>query len=156
MRLDLIAVGRLKAGPEADLVRGYAARATAAGRALALGPVDITEIDERKARDRAQQSDRLAEAVPAGAAMILLDERGKTLSSEAFSALLAAERDAGRPGLAFLIGGADGHSPDLRQRADRMLSFGPMVWPHVLARVMLAEQLYRAISILGGSPYHRA
>jgi len=155
VRLTIAAVGRLKSGPERDLVDDYLTRATAAGRPLALGPVTISEIDERKARDRAAQSARLLESVAAGAIAVALDERGKVLNSPDFAKLIARERDAGCPRMVFLIGGADGHDRALRSAASHVLSFGRMVWPHMLARVMLAEQLYRAVSILAGGPYHR-
>ena len=134
----------------------YLERAGQVGRAIALGPFSVVEIDERKARDRAMQSARLIEAIPAGAVAIALDERGKTLSSQDFADMLAALRDRGTGTAVFLIGGADGHDQALRDRADRLLSFGPMVWPHMMVRAMLAEQLYRAMSILSGGPYHRA
>jgi 23S rRNA (pseudouridine1915-N3)-methyltransferase len=155
MRLIIAAVGRMRPGPEADLVRDYMARAAQGGRVLALGPCDLIEIDERKARDRAAQSARLLEAVPAGAHVIALDERGAMMTSPDFADGLARLRDAGTQDCAFLIGGADGHDAVLRARADRLLGFGPMVWPHMLVRAMLAEQLYRAVSILAGGPYHR-
>jgi 23S rRNA (pseudouridine1915-N3)-methyltransferase len=155
MRITIAAVGRMKPGPEADLTRDYLARAEAAGRGLGLGPVDLVEIDERKARDRAQQSARLIETLAPGAHAIALDERGKAMSSRAFAETIAGLRDAGTPGLTFLIGGADGHDRRLRERADRLLGLGPMVWPHMLVRAMLSEQVYRAVSILAGSPYHR-
>ena len=156
MRLTICAVGRLKPGPELTLVEDYLARAAQAGRPLALGPCTVTEIDERKVRGPADEGARLIGALPEGATAIALDERGKTLTSPAFAKLLAELRDRGVSETAFLIGGADGHGSDVRRRADRLLSFGPMVWPHMLTRVMLAEQLYRAVSILAGSPYHRS
>ena len=155
MKLTIAAVGRLKPGPELSLIDDYLKRAGTAGRALALGPVDVTEIDERKARDRSAQSARLLEAVPSGATAVALDERGETLSSPNFAKLIARERDGGTPGMVFLIGGADGLDESVRSTTGYRLSFGPMVWPHMLARVMLAEQIYRAVSILAGSPYHR-
>ncbi len=155
MKVLIAAVGRLKSGPEGALAGEYLERAGQAGRALQLGPFDIAEIDERKARDARAQSGRLIGAIPADSHAIALDERGEALSSEAFAALLAELRDRGTPGTAFLVGGPDGHDDALRARADRLLAFGPMVWPHGLARVMLAEQLYRAVSILAGTPYHR-
>jgi 23S rRNA (pseudouridine1915-N3)-methyltransferase len=145
----------MRSGPEQRMTADYLDRAESAGRSLGFGAVTLTEIDERKARDRAQQSDRLLAAIPPGAQAIALDERGRTLSSTDFADLLARLRDAGTPESVFLIGGADGHTPALRDRADRLLSFGPMVWPHMLVRVMMAEQIYRAVSILGNSPYHR-
>ena len=104
---------------------------------------------------QAAESALLAQAIPAGAVLVLLDERGRTLDSPEFAARLRRWADGGTRDLAFAIGGADGHAPALRDRADLLLSFGPMVWPHMLARVMLAEQLYRAASILSGGPYHR-
>ncbi len=155
MRIVVAAVGRLKPGPEMALVDDYLDRAGQAGRRLGLGPFAVTEIDERKARDATTQSARLLEAIPPGAHAVALDERGEALASDAFARLLAGLRDGGTPACAFLIGGADGHDEAVRARADRLLSLGPMVWPHMLARVMLAEQLYRAASILAGTPYHR-
>lgn len=155
MKILIAAVGRLKPGPEQALADDYLGRARQAGRALGVGPFSVFEIDERKARDAAAQSARLIEAVPPGTHSVALDERGEALSSDEFAALLARLRDGGTPATAFLIGGADGHDERLRARADRLLSFGRMVWPHMLARVMLAEQLYRAVSILAGTPYHR-
>ena len=155
MRLTIAAVGRLRAGPEADLVADYAARACAQGRAIGLGPLGIREVDERKARDAATQAARLIGLLPPGAAMVTLDERGRALDSPGLAHRIAEWRDAGRPEAGFLIGGADGHGAAARERADLVLSLGPMVWPHMLVRVMLAEQLYRAVSILAGTPYHR-
>lgn len=155
MRLLIAAVGRQRAGPERTLVTDYLERAATAGRAMALSPFDVVEIDERKARDAQEQSAKLLDAVPRGAFSVALDERGKTMSSDAFAELIARARDGGAPAIAFLIGGADGHTRALRDAAGHRLSFGPMVWPHMLARVMLAEQLYRAVQILAGTPYHR-
>ncbi|MEL6217097.1 MAG: 23S rRNA (pseudouridine(1915)-N(3))-methyltransferase RlmH [Pseudomonadota bacterium] len=155
MRLTIAAVGRMRGGPEAAMVSDYAARTTAAGKGLGLGPLTVIEIDERKARDREQQSERLISSGGSGAVRLALDERGAALSSPNFAKLLAGYRDAGRGEALFLIGGADGHTDDLRRSADRLIGFGPMVWPHMLVRAMLAEQIYRAVSILGGSPYHR-
>ena len=156
MRLTVAAVGRLKAGPERSLVDDYIARAQGLGRQIGIGPISVVEIDERKARDPAAQSTRLMDAVQAGAHAIALDERGDQLTSPDFAALMARERDSGCPGLVFLIGGADGHDQYLRHQAHRCIAFGPMVWPHMLVRVMLAEQIYRANAILSGAPYHRA
>lgn len=155
MRLTIAAVGRLKPGPERDLVTDYLDRAAATGRGISLSPFDMVEIDERKARDQATQSARLLDQVPTGATAVALDERGEMWDSRAFARTIARERDGGCPHMVFLIGGADGHADTVRAATGFRLSFGPMVWPHMLARVMLAEQLYRAASILTGGPYHR-
>lgn len=155
MRLHICAVGRLRAGPERALVDDYLTRLDRTGRALGLGRASEHEVEDRKGGGMAAEAELLRKAVPAGARLALLDERGKTLSSPEFARLLARWRDDGAQDTAFVIGGADGIDPALRAEADIALSFGPMVWPHMLARVMLAEQLYRAASILAGAPYHR-
>ena len=155
MRVTIAAVGRAAPGPERDLVERYRSRAAASGRGIALSPIEIVEIDERKARSSAEQSAGLLSRVPDGAIAIALDERGQPCSSPDFAKKLAMWRDQGRADAVFLIGGADGHDDSLRARADLLLGFGKMVWPHLLARVMLAEQIYRAVSILTGKPYHR-
>lgn len=156
MRLRICAVGRLRAGPEKALVDEYAARLARVGRGVGLGPLDITEVDDRKGGGRAAEAALLARALPEGAVVCALDERGQALASPEFAAVLAGWRDAGRAEAAFVIGGADGLDPVLLARAEARLSLGRMVWPHMLARVMLSEQIYRAASILAGSPYHRA
>jgi 23S rRNA (pseudouridine1915-N3)-methyltransferase len=156
MRLHLCAVGRLRAGPERDLVDDYILRCDRTGRPLGLGPVTEHEVEDKRGGGMAAEGELLARAVPAGSALVVLDERGKTLSSPEFAAQLAQWRDGGRQDAAFVIGGADGIDPALRSRADLAISFGRMVWPHMLVRVMLAEQLYRATTILAGGPYHRA
>ncbi|MSU92266.1 23S rRNA (pseudouridine(1915)-N(3))-methyltransferase RlmH [Rhodobacteraceae bacterium 2CG4] len=156
MRITVAAVGRLRAGPERDLVDDYATRFDRTGRVLGLGPLSVAEVEPRKGRGPAAEAPLLRGAIPDGAAVVALDERGKVLTSPAFAGLLRDWRDQGRRDAVFLIGGADGLATDLRAEADFRLSFGQMVWPHMLARVMLAEQLYRAASILANSPYHRA
>jgi len=157
MRVHLCAVGRMRADyPERVLLEDYQTRFNRIGKPLALGPLFETEVDDKKNAGMGAEAALLARAVPAGAVLVVLDERGKLLSSPDFAAQLARWRDAGRQDVAFVIGGADGIDPALRARADFSLSFGAMVWPHMLVRVMLAEQLYRAASILSGSPYHRA
>ncbi len=155
MRVHLCAVGRLRAGPERALVDDYLARFDRTGRALGLGPAKETEVEDKRGGGMSAEAVLLDRAVPQGAALCVLDERGRTPSSPEFAAILAGWRDAGRGDTAFAIGGADGTDPALRARADMLLSFGPMVWPHMLVRVMLAEQLYRAAAILAGTPYHR-
>ena len=155
MRLRVCAVGRSRTGPERALAEDYLARFDRTGRSLGLGPAEIAEVEDRKGGGRFAEAALLGRAIPDGAVVAALDERGRTLSSPEFAAQLGRWRDDGSGALAFLIGGADGLDPDLRDRADMVLSFGPMVWPHMLARAMLAEQLYRAASILAGAPYHR-
>jgi 23S rRNA (pseudouridine1915-N3)-methyltransferase len=155
MRVQLCVVGRLRAGPERALIDDYLDRFGKTGRALGLGPASEHEVEDRKGGGMAAEAALLARAVPAGAALVILDERGEELTSPDFAARLARFRDAGRQDVAVLIGGADGLDPALRARADLAIRFGRMVWPHMLARVMLAEQLYRAATILAGSPYHR-
>ncbi len=156
MRVHICAMGRIKSGePERLLIDDYVARFNRTGRPLGLGPLTETEIDDRKGGGMAAEADLLSRAVPASAMLVVLDERGAMTSSPDFAADLARWRDSGRQDVAFLIGGADGIAPPLRDRADAAISFGRMVWPHRLVRVMLAEQLYRAATILGGGPYHR-
>ncbi|MDW4549702.1 23S rRNA (pseudouridine(1915)-N(3))-methyltransferase RlmH [Defluviimonas sp. D31] len=155
MRLHICAVGRLRAGPERALVDDYLTRFDRTGRALGLGPVSVHEVEDRKGGGMETEAPLLRRAVPAGALLAIMDERGRTMSSPDFAEMLARWRDAGRQDVAFLIGGADGLAPGLRAEADQAISFGAMVWPHMLVRVMLAEQLYRAASILAGAPYHR-
>ena len=155
MRVHICAVGRLRGGPEADLINDYLTRFDRTGRNLGLGPAQVIEVEDRKGGGMAAEAGLLRKALPKGAVLAVLDERGKLLSSPDFAGRLAGWRDMGRGDLALVIGGADGIAPDLRAEADFALSLGRMVWPHMLARVMLAEQLYRAATILAGSPYHR-
>ena len=156
MRVHLVAVGRLRAGPERDLVDDYVQRFDRTGRPLGLGPLAQIEVEDKKNLGMGAEAELLARAIPAGALLVTLDERGKLMSSPEFATLLARWRDGGRQDVAFVIGGADGIDPGLRARADASISFGAMVWPHMLVRVMLSEQLYRAATILGGGPYHRS
>lgn len=155
MKIHILAVGRLKAGPEKVLIDDYVARFDRVGRAHGLGPISVHEIDERKARTMADQGAALQAAIPQGAVICALDERGKAMTSPDFAAKLSGWAESGRRDAAFVIGGADGLARDLRDHSDMKMSFGVMVWPHMLVRVMLAEQLYRAATILAGSPYHR-
>jgi 23S rRNA (pseudouridine1915-N3)-methyltransferase len=156
MRVHLCAVGRLRQGPERALIDDYVTRFDRTGRALSLGPLSEHEVEDKRGLGMAAEADLLSRAVPAGALVAVLDERGRTMSSPDFAAQLARWRDGGRQDVAFVIGGADGIDPTFRDRAEFALSFGAMVWPHMLVRVMLAEQLYRAATILAGGPYHRA
>jgi 23S rRNA (pseudouridine1915-N3)-methyltransferase len=155
MRLQVCAVGRLRTGPERVLADDYLQRFNRTARPLGLGPLTEHEVEDRKGGGMAAEADLLSRALPAGAVLVALDERGQMLSSPELAQRIADWRDAGRQDLAFVIGGADGLAPALRDRADLALSFGRLVWPHMLVRVMLAEQIYRAATILSGSPYHR-
>lgn len=151
MRLLLAAVGRAKPGPETELYRQYAGRLRP--------PLRLEEVEEKRplpsAERRQREAQLLLAALPPGATLVVLDERGTTLGSEAFAARLGRWRDDGVADLAFLIGGADGHGDAVREKAALRLSLGAMTWPHMLVRAMLAEQLWRAQSILAGHPYHR-
>jgi len=154
VRIAIAAIGRLGRAPEAALAEDYTRRATAAGRALGLGPVEILEIESRKA-GKSAEAEALLAAVQPGDEVIACDEHGQVLASRAFAAELGRLRDGGTRRLVFLIGGADGLGEAAVERAGRKLAFGPQTWPHALARAMLAEQVYRAVTILSGSPYHR-
>lgn len=155
MKLSLIVVGKLRNGPEATLIDDYLMRFDRIGRGMGLGPVSVVEVEDKKGGGKAGEAALLEKALPEGAVLVVLDERGKMLKSPDFAKKLANWRDQGQRDLVFMIGGADGLDPALVARADFSVSFGKMVWPHMLARVMLSEQLYRAASILSNAPYHR-
>lgn len=155
LTITILAVGRLRKGPELTLISDYIDRATKTGRALGIGPVRVVEVEDKSGSGMAAEAALLRKAIPAGATVVALDERGTLLDSPALAQKVAGWRDEGQRDLVFLIGGADGLAPELRADADMALSFGKMVWPHMLARVMLAEQIYRATTILAGGPYHR-
>ena len=155
MNIQIVAVGRLRKGPELALFTDYADRFNKTGRPLGLGPLKIHEVEDKKGIGAAAEADLIWRSTPQGGRVIALDERGTVRSSPKFAQTLQTFADQGVPNLTFWIGGADGFTDDMRGRADALLSFGAMVWPHMLARVMLCEQLYRAASILAGKPYHR-
>ena len=159
MRLLIAAVGRLKGGPERELCERYLARARDAGRPLQFAPIDVAEIAEsntRRPADRmAEEGKALLSAVPAGSRKVVLDARGKTMSSEDFAKRLAAWRDQGASAVTFLIGGADGLDEGVRRAADLSIAYGAATFPHQLVRTLLAEQIYRSVTILAGHPYHR-
>ncbi len=156
MRVHICAVGRLRAGPERDLIDDYLTRFDRTGRTLGLGPATVHEVEDRKGGGMRAEAALLERAIPLGSVMVALDERGTIMSSPKFAQKLAGWRDDGCNDLAIVIGGADGIAPVLRDTANLKLSFGQMVWPHMLARVMLTEQLYRTATILAGGPYHRS
>ncbi len=159
MRIAIAAIGRMKTGPERELVARYLDRARAMGKPLGLSQFDVAESGESRAgsasRRKTEEAVDLMKAAPDGHVRIALDEHGKSTSSESFAEDIAKWRDAGRAGLCFFIGGADGLDTQLVAGADRVLSFSPLTWPHQLVRILLAEQLYRATTILSGHPYHR-
>ncbi|WP_375415014.1 23S rRNA (pseudouridine(1915)-N(3))-methyltransferase RlmH [uncultured Bradyrhizobium sp.] len=160
MRLVVIAVGRLKQGPERDLAERYRERFDELGRKLGFRGLDIHEIPESRARDAAtrmaDEAAAISAQIPQKSVLVTLDERGDGIDTAAFTRHLGRWRDQSVANTIFVIGGADGLSPDLRRKAKFSVAFGAATWPHQLVRVMLLEQIYRAATILAGHPYHRA
>lgn len=160
MRMIVAAIGRLKRGPETELTERYLKRAAQSGRPLGLRSIDIVEIRESRAAEAGkrviEESIALANVIPQGAVVVLLDSRGDNLDSASLAARLADWRDNDRPATVFVIGGPDGLAQNLTEKADLKLAFGAATWPHQLVRAMLLEQIYRAMTILNGHPYHRA
>jgi 23S rRNA (pseudouridine1915-N3)-methyltransferase len=159
MRLALVCVGKLKAGPERLLFDRYFKRLTESARSAGLVAADLREIGESRARRpherRAEEAAAILASLPKGAALVLLDQRGASATSEEWAKDIGRARDASRPAYVVAIGGPDGLDSSLAPLAHRVLSFGQMTWPHQLVRVMAGEQLYRAMTILTGHPYHR-
>lgn len=151
LRTHIVAVGRMKSGPERDLFDLYAARLSP--------PPDMREVEEKRnlppEKLKAREGELLLGAIPDGALVVAMDERGRRLSSQAFAKKLGGWRDDGVRDVAFVIGGADGLDSSLLDRANFVLALGDMTWPHMLVRGLLAEQIYRANAILSGHPYHR-
>lgn len=160
MRLWIYAIGHMRGTPEGMLCDDFIDRAYKTGRNMGFTAVAIEELPVSKHRDVAarmkDEGERLAARLPDGAHVILLDARGKGMTSEDFAEMLGSLRDVGTRDMAFVIGGPDGLGPLPGKKAGRSLAFGPQTWPHLLARALLAEQVYRAITILAGHPYHRA
>jgi 23S rRNA (pseudouridine1915-N3)-methyltransferase len=160
MRVVIAAVGRLKSGPERDLAERYLKRAAQAGRFVGLTGPEIIEIRESRADNAArrmlEESIAIANVIPERAVTVLLEERGESLSSSAFAHRLQTWRAEDKSAIVFVIGGADGLAPALKDRSKLTLAFGAATWPHQMVRVMLLEQIYRAVTILSGHPYHRA
>lgn len=159
MRVLILAVGRMKQGPERELVARYLDRAVASGKSLGLTGFAVSELTESRAANaatrKADEARALTAQLPAGGLTVALDERGRTMGSEDFASRIGRWRDDGKPAVSFVIGGADGLEPGFVSAADLTLGFSAMTWPHQLVRIMLAEQLYRATTILSGHPYHR-
>jgi 23S rRNA (pseudouridine1915-N3)-methyltransferase len=160
MRIVLAVVGRLKQGPERELAERYRKRAADAGRAAGLNSFDIVEIKESRAGDAArrmlEESIAIANVIPERAVTVILDERGESMNSASIAGRLQGWRAQDAPAVAFVIGAADGLAPGLREKADLAIAFGAATWPHQLVRIMLLEQIYRAVTILTGHPYHRS
>jgi 23S rRNA (pseudouridine1915-N3)-methyltransferase len=160
MRLVVVAIGRLKQGPERELADRYRERFDEIGRKLGFRGLDIHEIPESRARDAAtrmsEEAVAISAAIPAKSVLVALDERGESIDSTGFARHLGRWRDEQAANTIFAIGGADGLSPDLRRMAKLRIAFGSATWPHQMVRVMLLEQVYRAATILAGHPYHRA
>jgi 23S rRNA (pseudouridine1915-N3)-methyltransferase len=158
MRIVVAAVGKMKRGAELALGERYRERAAKAGRGIGLRSLEVVEIAESRARDAQrrmlEESIALANIIPKDAVTVLLDPRGESLDSNGFTARLRGWNDGGRDA-AFVIGGPDGLAPSLCENAALRLAFGTATWPHQLVRVMLLEQIYRAVTILSGHPYHR-
>ena len=160
MRLMIAAIGKMRGRAEATLVEDYLDRACGFGRRIGFSDVALKEFEAPRALTgpalKKREGELLLAAAPDGAKLFVLDEAGENISSEKLAALLERMRDDGAPDAAFFIGGADGHDAPLRDKADHLISFGKATWPHMLVRAMLAEQLYRSMTILSGHPYHRS
>jgi 23S rRNA (pseudouridine1915-N3)-methyltransferase len=160
MRLVVAAIGRLKDGPERELAERYRKRAEQTGRRIGFRDTEVVEIRESRAQEvgkrMIEESIALANVIPDKAVLVILDDRGESLDSATLASRLGRWRDDGRPATVFVIGGDDGLAPSLRNKATLRLAFGAATWPHQLVRIMLLEQIYRAVSILSGHPYHRA
>lgn len=160
MRLTVLAIGSARGTSEGALCDEFRERAIKMGRNMGFSQVAVEELNVGKARDAAtrmsDEAERLAQKVPPGAHVVLLDAKGKGMTSEDFAEMLGSLRDVGTKDLVFVIGGPDGLKPLPGQKAGRSLAFGPQTWPHLLARALLLEQIYRAMTILAGHPYHRA
>ena len=160
MRLVIAAIGRLKSGAEHELVERYRKRAEQVGRRIGLREIEVVDIRESRAPDIAkrmlEESIALANLIPERAVVVILDQRGENLDSASLAQRIARWRDDGRPAIVFIIGGDDGLAASLRDKATLRIAFGAATWPHQLVRGMLLEQIYRAMTILAGHPYHRA
>lgn len=160
MRMLIAAVGKLKDDEERSIVSRYAKRIDAAGKSLAIGPLEIIELPESRASSsdarKAEEAMRLLKITSDADFTITLDVQGRSLSSEAFANVLKNTRDDGAKSCAILIGGPDGHGAEVLAKANLKLSLGAFTLPHGLARVVISEQLYRVVTIIAGHPYHRA
>lgn len=159
MQVGIFAVGKLKSGPEKELVARYLDRLAKTGKAQGLTFSRVTEVSESRAGNAAtrkrEEAAALENTLSGDTVLILLDEHGKSLDSVGFSGMIEQYRDQGKREMIIAIGGADGLDPALQSRADLTINFGAMTWPHQIVRILLAEQLYRAVTLMAGHPYHR-
>lgn len=160
MKITIAAIGHLKTGPEKEMAADYERRISGLGRKAGVSGLSVHDWAESRAADvkqrMADEARQLWSVVPEGTPVLALDERGEALSSAAFAKFLAAEAGRGAKQLTLMVGGPDGHAAETRGKALKTISFGPMTWPHRMVRVMLLEQIYRAVTILVNHPYHRA
>ena len=160
MRLQVLGIGKLKAGPEKTIAQNYQTRLEGLGRKAGITRLTVTDFVESQGQTASQRQDEEAKtlmgALAPKAFTLVLDERGKPMTSETFSKLLQRHLDQGTQDLAFLIGGPDGHSAATRKNAGQLISLSEMTWPHRLVRIMLLEQIYRAVTIMVNHPYHRS
>jgi 23S rRNA (pseudouridine1915-N3)-methyltransferase len=160
MRIVVAAVGRLKQGPERELAERYRKRAADAGRSAGVSACDIIEIKGSRAGDAArrmlEESIAIANIIPDNGVIVILDERGESMSSSSFAGRMQGWRSQDKSAVAFVIGGHDGLAPSLREKSNMAIAFGAATWPHQLVRIMLLEQIYRAVTMLAGHPYHRS
>ena len=160
MRILVLAVGKMKQGPERELISRYEQRFNSLARSLNFSNIKLVELTESRASSAAarkkDEAERILNVLPEKTTLITLDERGKSIPSEKLAQKISEFRDNGKENLAIVIGGADGLDPDLRARAQMVINFGEMTWPHQLVRILLFEQLYRTATILSNHPYHRS
>lgn len=160
MRIVVIAIGRLKRGPEQELAERYRTRFEDIGRKLGFRGIEIHEIPESRHSDVkariAEEAAEITALIPEKSVLVALDESGDNIDSAALARHLGRWRDDSAPACVFVVGGADGLSPELRRKAKLSLAFGKATWPHQIVRIMLLEQIYRMATILSGHPYHRA
>jgi 23S rRNA (pseudouridine1915-N3)-methyltransferase len=160
MRVILACVGRAVKAPEQEMCEAFLKKARSMGRSLGFSDIALQVVETSRAATRparqTEEAERLTRQIPPGAHRMLLDETGKAQASDDFARRLAKLRDGGTRDLVFLIGGPDGFLPEFREKAEERLAFGPQTWPHLMVRMMLAEQIFRGLAILAGHPYHRA
>lgn len=156
MRINICAIGHIKNSPEEELIKDYINRFDRIGNIIGVGPIKVIEKEDKKNKGVLAEGQLLMDSIPTGSIICTLDENGLELDSYGFAKKISFWRDHGNQAVTLIIGGASGLSKGVKEKADLSISLGKMVWPHRLVRVMLAEQLYRAASIISRSPYHKA